>query len=197
MEEHRTEYMSDNERLKRELDRVATQNEILRATSSTGANSIHRSSSSNSRHRRAHQQHNQEYHIEDPDAPGTAAENSNITTGPLVYSPGTFNAAFADTHQPHIISTTTLHTDDPNSNNSITHRIAINNATGERLLSTGAAWDFIQHSDLFQKGVVDLGEVVDRLRERVVCDGAGPTFPESEVRKAIEECVGAVGDELI
>ena len=189
MEARSTEIMSDNERLKRELDRVATQNEILRATS--GSNSQNRSSSSHSRQLQQYQVESPGGVGEDPDGNLLAAEDHSMVPAPITYSPRTFNAAFSSDHATKI-ATTTLEPDGPTS-----HRVAINNLTGERLLSTGAAWEYIQQSELFQQGAIDLGEVVDRLRERVICDGAGPSFAESEVRKAMEESVGAVGDELI
>ena len=195
MEARSTDLLTDNERLKRELDRIATQNEILRATSSSSGThgALHRSSSSNSRHQQQHP--HPDFHVPAPDDPDQDQhfpdDPSTITPGPLVYSPRTFNAAFAD-HVPGGSAN-----DSGDGSYPMIHRIAVNAATGERLLSTGAAWEYIQNSELFQKGVVDLGEVVDRLRERVVCDGAGPSFLESEVRSAIEESMGAVGDELI
>lgn len=195
MEARSTEIMSDNERLKRELDRIATQNEILRATS--GSNPSMRSPSSHSRQRQQPQPHAESPDEvgEDPDSNLLASKDHSAGPVSAAYSPRTFNAAFTADHAP-TVDTTTV--EGPiRSEGSMTHRVAINNATGERLLSTGAAWEYIQQSDLYQRGVVDLGEVVDRLRERVICDGAGPSLAESEVRKAIEESVGAVGDELI
>ena len=201
MEARSTDLLSDNERLKRELDRVATQNEILRATSSSSGNHVQRSSSSHSRQ----QQKQPDFHISHPDGSDQELpDDPCITPGPLVYSPRTFNAAFADHSTAPMVNTVGVGIGGSGDESGgtagpggISHRIAINTATGERLLSTGAAWEYIQNSELFQRGVVDLGEIVDRLKERVVCDGAGPSFPEGEVRRAIEESVGAVGDELI
>lgn len=166
MEAHSTDLVSDNERLKRELDRVATQNEILRATTTPM--------------RLSNQEHVQTTHAE------VAAHSPEVgmTAGPMIYSPSTFNAAFADHHAPGL--------EEP-----ISHRIAISATTGERLLATGAAWELIQGHELYRSGKVDLGEVCDRLREKVLCDGAGPTFAESEVVRAIEDSVGTSGDELI
>ena len=79
----------------------------------------------------------------------------------------------------------------------VSHRIQISEKTGERLLALGAAWELILSHELYRKGLVDIGEVSDRLKEEVMCDGSGPTFAESNVIKAIEESVGAAGDELI
>ena len=166
MESRSTDLMSDNERLKRELDRVATQNEILRATTTPL--------------RLQHQEPSQPTGIE------RASHSPDILVpGRMNYSPSTFNATFADHHAPGV---------DPNI---MSHRIAISATTGERLLSTGAAWDLIQNNELYRTGLVDIAEVADKLKERICCDGIGPTFAEADVRRAIEDSVGAAGDELI
>lgn len=166
MEAHSTDLMSDNERLKRELDRVATQNEILRATTTPMRLSHQEQPQTTSADVAAH------------------SPKAGMTPGAMVYSPSTFNAAFAD----HYVAGP----EEP-----ISHRIAISATTGERLLATGAVWELIQGHELYRSGKVDLGEVCDRLREKVLCDGAGPSFPESEIIKAIEDSIGTSGDELI
>ena len=167
MEAHSTDLMSDNERLKRELDRVATQNEILRATT-TPFRLQHQDQSRATGMDRASQS---------PD---------NLAPGRMSYSPSTFNATFADLRAPGV---------DPNQ--PMSHRIAISATTGERLLSTGAAWDLIQNHELYRRGLVDIAEVADRLKDRIICDGTGPSFAEVDVIHAIEDSVGAAGDELI
>ena len=164
MDAHSTDLMTENERLKRELDRIATQNEILRATSSS--------------RRAPHQEQSHKAHREAPSTP------EGLTSGPMIYSPSTFNAAFAE-HQ-------NLGPEEP-----ISHRIEISATTGERLLATGAAWDFIQHHELYRRGLVDIADVSENLKEKVVCDGTGPTFSERDIIQAIEDSVGAAGDELI
>lgn len=69
--------------------------------------------------------------------------------------------------------------------------------TGERLLGTGATWDMIQSHEEYRAGRVDLGSVCERLKDVAVCDGLGPAYRESAIRRAIEESVGGPGDELI
>ena len=157
--------MSDNERLKRELDKLATQNEILRATSQP-MKLPHQDSSNNQR-------------------AGSSSPGPNaLASGPMIYSPSTFNNAFSENPA-------------GGSDEAVSHRIRISSKTGERLLATGAAWELIQSHDLFRRGAVDIGEVCDRLKEKVLCDGSGPTFAEGDIIKAIEDSVGAAGDELI
>lgn len=164
--------MTDNERLKRELDRLATQNEILRAT--TTPKRIPPAAADSSHQTQTQQQQ----------PSSTSPSPKILASGPMIYSPSTFNNAFSE----HSLS-------DPNE--PISHRIQISAQTGERLLATGAAWELIQSHELYRRGLVDIGEVCDRLKEKVLCDGAGPTFAEGEVVRAIEDSVGAAGDELI
>jgi len=165
IEARSTDLMTDNERLKRELDRLHTQNEILRATS-TPMKLTHQDPS------------------QDPQASSDSSDPKVLASGPMIYSPSTFNNAFSE-HD-------ATGPDDP-----ISHRIQISAKTGERLLATGAAWELIQSHELYRRGAVDIGEVCDRLKEKVLCDGSGPTFAEGDVIKAIEDSVGAAGDELI
>lgn len=105
-----------------------------------------------------------------------------LAAGPMIYSPCTFNNTISEHRGP---------------DETVSHRIQISAQTGERLLATGAAWELIQSHELYRRGLVDIGEVSDRLKDKVLCDGSGPTFAESEIIKAIEESVGAAGDELI
>ena len=157
--------MTDNERLKRELDRLATQNEILRATAPSA-----RGPPQDSAH--------------DQRAGSPSTESKTLTSGPMIYSPSTFNNAFSEHNS--------AGPDDP-----VSHRIRISKQTGERLLATGAAWDMIQSHELYRKGHVDIGDVCDLLKEKVLCDGSGPTFAEGDINKAIEDSMEAAGDELI
>ena len=69
--------------------------------------------------------------------------------------------------------------------------------TGEKLLAAGATWEYIQHSEAFRKGQIDVEDVIKRLKGRAACDGQGPAFRESEIKMAIEHSIRAAGDELI
>lgn len=164
MDAHSTDLMTENERLKRELDRIATQNEILRATTTP--------------RRAPYQEQPHNAHHEASSSP------EGLTSGPMVYSSSTFNAAFADHHN--------SGPEEP-----ISHRIEISATTGERLLATGAAWDFIQNHERYRMGLVDIVDVSEKLKEKVVCNGSGPTFSERDIIQAIEDSVGSAGDELI
>lgn len=161
IEAQSTDLLSDNERLRRELDRLTTQNEILRQTS--GSNKQHGQSS-----------------VSDTDS----APSESLAAGPMVYSPKRFNAAFADHMK-------------PEERENMSHRIVISQITGERLLAPGAAWDVIHSHEYVRRGMVDISQVVDKLKDNIVCNGMGPSFPEDVLIKAIEESVDNASDELI
>ncbi len=105
--------------------------------------------------------------------------------GPQIYSPSSFQAALASGHSAAI------------ADRKITHRIVFSEGTGERLLGTGAMWDLIQSHKDYKAGRVDLGSVCERLKLVAVCDGLGPAYRESEIRRAIDDSVVGPGDELI
>ena len=158
MDAHSTDLVTENERLKRELDRIHTQNEILRATATP--------------RRTTHQEQSHD------------GNSEGLASGPMIYSPSTFNAAFSGHNN--------LGAEEP-----ISHRIEISATTGERLLATGAAWDFIKNHETYRGGLVDIADVSEKLKEKIVCNGTGPTFSERDIIQAIEDSVGGAGDELI
>ncbi|KAI9833334.1 MAG: hypothetical protein M1819_003729 [Sarea resinae] len=147
---------ADNERLKRELQKVATENEILRATSSH-----HNGSSSN------YLGHH---------------ESSPSVVGPMSYSPVDFYTNMRQESHP---------------DRGPSHRITVSEKTGERLLAAGATWDLIQDHALFKRGLVDIGNVCERLKKVAQCDGQGPVFEECDIQEAIEGSAASGNDELI
>jgi len=150
---------AENERLRRELARFATENEILRATSASGS----------------------QMDIDEA-----------MTTGPMKYSPKDFSAdakAFRDLDGDAMY---------PQKHDLSQHRIVVSEDTGEALLPAGATWDYIQKHELFRNGLVDVGDVCERLKKLARCDGRGPVFEEGDVRRAIAQSAVAGGrDELI
>ncbi|KAL1865072.1 hypothetical protein Plec18167_009541 [Paecilomyces lecythidis] len=151
LEQASTTLHADNERLKRELAKFATENEILRATAHSGLGSSH----------------------------GRGLPEAT-TTGPMRFSPTDFYSSILKEGEP-----------------SPVHRITVSEETGERLLDAGATWDLIQQHEMFKRGLVDIGNVCERLKGVARCDGQGPVFEESHIRKAIEESVAGGSDELI
>ncbi|KAK6330812.1 hypothetical protein TWF718_003011 [Orbilia javanica] len=142
--------LSENERLKREIQKITTENQILRATSAAQA---------------AHQ----------PAAPAP------VDVGPLAYSPTDFYDVVLEPHK----------------NKTPSHRISHHPETGEQLLGAAAAWDLITSDPLYMDGQVDIQAVSEFLKPKAKCDGQGPVFPESEVRKAIQLSASLGKDELI
>lgn len=156
LEESSTSLQSDNERLKRELAKFATENEILRATS-------HSLNGNNS---------------------GAIKEQPQpAVTGPMEYTPTDFYSSITSEGSgwiPHPGSKPL------NPQSPLQHRITVCQITGEKLLGPGATWDLIQNHELFKRGEVDIGVVTERLKGLAQCDGQGPAFKESQVRSAIE-----------
>jgi hypothetical protein len=84
----------------------------------------------------------------------------------------------------------------PNRSGSI-HRITTSPGTGEKLLGAGAAWDLIVCHPLYEQGLVDIGDISDRLKSLARCDGQGPVFEESVILDAIQQSAGSGRDELL
>lgn len=76
------------------------------------------------------------------------------------------------------------------------HRI-VTSENGERLLAAGATWDFIISHDLYKRGLVDVGDVSERLKHTARCDGQGPVFSEVTILAAIEQSVASGSDDLL
>ncbi|OLN96454.1 Fluconazole resistance protein 3 [Colletotrichum chlorophyti] len=102
------------------------------------------------------------------------------TTGPMHYNPKDF---YTDLLAPH-------------NNKTPSHRVAIS-SDGERLLAAGATWDFIISHPMFKRGLVDVGDVSERLKHQARCDGQGPVFSERAIIEAIESSVASGSDELL
>ncbi|KAM0193935.1 hypothetical protein ACHAPA_000260 [Fusarium lateritium] len=136
----------ENERLKRDLQKMSTENEILRATSRMSHGSI----------------------------------SPEPATGPLRFKPTDFYSNVLQNH----------------TNKSPSHRI-VTSDEGERLLAAGATWDFIISHELFKKGLVDIADVSERLKNCARCDGQGPVFSERSITNAIEQSVASGTDDLL
>jgi hypothetical protein len=148
LEKNSATVAEENERLKRDLHKAATENEILKATSS---------------------------HT------NRGGSEPLPNAGPMHYSPTDFYTEVLHAHE----------------NKTPSHRITTSEETGEKLLAAGAAWDYIIKHPLFQKGMVDVGDVSDRLKSKAKCDGQGPVFEERAIIEAIEKSVTSGSDELL
>lgn len=148
LQKNNTTVAEENERLKLQLQKAATENEILKATS-------------------AHNNHR-----------GGSEPLPNA--GPMRYSPTDFYTEVLHAHENKVPS----------------HRI-VTSDTGERLLAAGATWDYIIKHPLYIRGMVDVGDVSERLKKVAKCDGQGPVFEEREIISAIENSIASGNDELL
>lgn len=168
------EHMSlktEMDRLRRELARQAAENEILRATSGSSSNGP---------------------------APflldSERDDLDDIIPGPLGYTPTDYSSKLRSTKD----RTTEWAPNAKWAQFGIPIANPVDAENGEPLLSAGQTWDYIQQHDLFKKGLVDVGDVCERLKKTARCDGQGPVFQEGDIRKAIHESAVAGGrDELI
>lgn len=102
------------------------------------------------------------------------------TTGPMSYQPTDFYSNVLQNHQNKVPS----------------HRI-ITSDNGEKLFAAGATWDYIISHPLYKRGLVDVGDVSERLKHCARCDGQGPVFPEGAIISAIEQSVASGSDDLL
>lgn len=189
---------SENDRLKRELARSATENEILRATSSSAnrchqsakqqeeimeagpmkwtptdfLSAIDRSSSTDSVGSSAHYNSHR--------AESASPPSSTSSLRPQLEQP-------KPDHRPTIESQLS-----PRSGSFLrsAHRIFTSPQTGQRLLSVGATWEYILGHPLYTQGSVDIADVSARLKGKAECDGTGPVFGEDVIHRAIEDAAG-------
>ncbi|KZF19273.1 hypothetical protein L228DRAFT_264022 [Xylona heveae TC161] len=133
-------------------------------------NELLRSTNGNSSNGGAHAQSDPNHH------------SANVTVGPMRFSPVDFTTSLQEGHR---------------ASSASAHRVTVSERTGERLLAAGAAWDIIVEHPLFKKGLVDIGDVCERLKRITQCDGQGPVFGEGEVMRAIEASAASGSDELI
>lgn len=135
-------YSEENERLKRDLQKAATENETLRATLCVNSRSF-------------------------------LTDHIPQSTGPLNYTPRNFHTELFNFHESKFPS----------------RYIVTNEETSERLLTASAAWDCMIRHPLYEKDLVDIGFVSERLKYKAKWDGPGPVFQESDLIQAIESSV--------
>lgn len=149
---------SDNERLKLLLQRAKTENEILRATSSTG-----RRGSAGSGGSREGSPDEDQLRVEaEKDAYTTVSQGARGSGSPSGAGGGGMGAAAAAT------------------------ATAAAGRT-HHLLGASQTWDLIQAHPLVRSGAVDVADVCERLRTAARCDGQGPVFEETAIYRVIEE----------
>jgi AP-1-like transcription factor len=137
----------ENERLRQQLQNTATENELLKATSTYNSGE---------------------------------AKSVPTSPAPFRYSTKDFYTEVLRAHEKKAPS----------------HRI-VTTDSGERLLAAGAVWSYIIQHPLYTRGLVDIGDVAERLKLVARCDGEGPVFEERDIMLAIERSVPAGSGELI
>jgi len=147
LEKNAATVTEENERLKLQLQKAETENEILKATSAHASR-------------------------------GAPAPLPNA--GPMRFSPKDFYTELLQAHE----------------NKTPSHRI-VTSESGDRLFAAGAAWDYIIKHPLYERGLVDVGHVSERLKLVAKCDGQGPVFEERAIIEAIEQSVASGSDELL
>ncbi|KAI9668739.1 MAG: hypothetical protein M1829_005279 [Trizodia sp. TS-e1964] len=80
---------------------------------------------------------------------GAAEAPASEVMGRMEYSPTDFYSTMLQSHAKQVVS----------------YGIFVNELTGGRLLAPGATWDVLQEHPLFRKGLVDVGDVCDRLQK--------------------------------
>ncbi|KAH7160359.1 hypothetical protein B0J13DRAFT_127389 [Dactylonectria estremocensis] len=82
------------------------------------------------------------------------------------------------------------------SSRSLSHRV-LKAKNGDRLLAAGATWDLIIGHRLVKKGLVNIGDVSERLVHHTYCDGHGPVYSERSIIAAIEQSIISKTDNLL
>lgn len=157
---------SDNERLKLLLQRAKTENEILRATTSTAGRA---SSGSGSR----------------PSSPSGGADGADGLGIDLDKDPYTTVQPQASGASSSAAATRSASASGSSGVGGAQHA----RGAGSRMHLLGASqtWDLIQSHPLVRSGAVDVADVCERLRNAAKCDGQGPVFEEAAIYRVIEE----------
>ncbi len=174
--------VEENEHLKLQLQKAATEEEILKTTLARLEKDVACIINDNERLKLQLQKEITENEILKAVSVRSYRGGFELlsTPGPRRYSPTNFYTDLLFAHE----------------NKTPSHRIMASNA-GERLLAAGATWDYIIKHPLYAQGLVDVGDVSERLKKVAKCDGQGPIFEEREIIDAIEKSVDARSDELL
>ena len=200
---------SDNERLKLALQRAETENEILRATS--GANPLSLSAPGSPNGEDADGLLNGNGEGGKSGSRGKAIEkmleSGEATFGPPSWKPKKVDipVTLPDKGTPSLNSITTAKLPSSSQPNLLLGRRLVSTLNGTKsatsksstLLSAAATWDLVQSHPLFKQGLIDIGDVFERLRGLAKCDGQGPAFEEADIIRVVEGARRGGGDELI
>ena len=185
--------MADNDSLKRQIAKYATENEILRATvhGGNGAGANNGGGMGDS----------------------MRGKEEQITMGPLKYSPMDYKPANnGDAGENRIASVNNCNKsikaactngDEASAEikeeaaPTIPHRVKVSETTGEKLLDAAATWDLIVRHRSDANVTLDVEDIYERLKGKTQCDGTQPVIEEGLVRKAIKDSAAAARSELL
>ena len=174
----------ENEDLKRQIAKLSTENEILKATA--------HASCPNGKHNHDERVENKTPETTSPrryfpmDQDEISASNAPIWPNKAMVTEN----ATSDAHLP-----------DETQSGSMTplsqHRIKYDKTTGERYLDASETWEMIVNYRAKHNVMLDLNDVYGRLRGKTKCDGQGAVIGEEVVKKAIQDSVEAGRDDLL
>jgi AP-1-like transcription factor len=209
LESSATSLATDNERLKLALQRATTENEILRATS-TSSHRLSVSSSIDGNDAGGGGGGIKPLGVgpmamgaigavpQGSDAPGAAAGQAALARGEGINQAGDRSSGLYDVDASERGSAV-----DPSLGQagypfpSVGAQSSAGGGRSTAFLPAAATWDLIQAHPLVKQGVVDIADVCEALRGTARCDGQGPVFREESVWKAVESARRGGGDELI
>ncbi|KAA8910064.1 hypothetical protein TRICI_004270 [Trichomonascus ciferrii] len=67
------------------------------------------------------------------------------------------------------------------------YQVYVRPTDGETLLGAGAIWAKIMEFEDEDEDPIDVEDVIERLRERAVCDGFGPVYRLTDIEQAIKQ----------
>ena len=176
------DFYEENGRLKQQLQGGATEREILKAKLVAFEKDHAILAEDNERLKRQLEKVSTENEILKAISARFDREDSKQLpkAGPMRYSPTDFYTEVLLAHE----------------NTAPSHRI-VTSDTGERFFGTGSTWDYIIKHPYYMQGLVDVGDVSERLKMVAKCDGQGPIFGEREILNAIEKSVASGSDDLL
>ncbi|KAI9655725.1 MAG: hypothetical protein M1821_005160 [Bathelium mastoideum] len=198
---------SDNERLKLALQRVETENEILRATSATNPLSLSLPGSPSGEETDGLVNGESGKSETRGKAIEKMLENGEAALGPSSWKPRKIDipVTLPDKGTAGPNSAASAKPSSPSHSTHFPGRRLVPSLNGSRgmvsksstLLPAAKTWDLIYAHPLFKQGLIDIGDVCDRLRGLAKCDGQGPVFEETDVIRVVEGARRGGGDELI
>jgi AP-1-like factor len=81
-------------------------------------------------------------------------------------------------------------------NRDLKYQVYVRPTDGETLLGAGAIWAKIMEFEDDDEDPIDVEDVIERLRDRAVCDGFGPVYRLTDIEQAIKQARKAAKQQL-